>query len=162
MNKFKKILPWFLLVFLMLIIYYLSNQPVGESRDLTKKTLIIAADFIDRFIPIERFKTKGIVTKFRKSAHYFLYLAMALIVMFGLKSIGMKGKKRIITTLLVCMVFAISDEIHQLFVEGRGAEIGDVVIDTLGALSGIVIYQAFASFRKRRRAKQTDKREMIA
>lgn len=157
MNKLKKMLPWLLLVFLMIIIFYLSNQPIGESRDLTKKTMTMVADGVENFIPIDTFKTHSIVSLFRKSAHFFLYLVMAVIVMFALKSIGIRGKKAIVLTLVICIVFAISDEIHQLFVDGRGAQVKDVFIDGFGASVGIGIYKGFGSWRRKVREKKDRK-----
>lgn len=158
MNKFKKALPWLLLVFLMIIIFYLSNQPLGQSRELTKTTMIMVADVVEKFIPIDAFKTHGIVRLFRKSAHFFLYLVMALILMFGFKSFGIKGRKSIVLTMLICIVFAVSDEIHQLFVDGRGAQAKDVIIDAFGAMAGIGIYKLFGSWRTRSKDKRKDRK----
>ncbi len=49
------------------------------------------------------------------------------IVMYGILSLGIS----------VC--YAVSDEFHQLFVEGRSGQITDVLIDSVGALTGILI-----------------------
>lgn len=37
-------------------------------------------------------------------------------------------------------IFAITDETHQLFVQGRGAQLQDMLIDTAGAMVGIGVY----------------------
>ena len=37
------------------------------------------------------------------------------------------------------LIYSISDELHQILVPGRGAQIKDVVIDTAGAILGISI-----------------------
>ena len=36
----------------------------------------------------------------------------------------------IITSILIGALYAVSDEIHQLFIVGRSCEIRDVIIDT--------------------------------
>ena len=36
----------------------------------------------------------------------------------------------------ICLVYAVSDEIHQGFVDGRTPKVLDVGIDTLGGLAG--------------------------
>ena len=41
------------------------------------------------------------------------------------------------------MIYAISDEIHQLFVPGRSGQVRDVLIDSAGSLLGIIIVMAF-------------------
>jgi len=39
--------------------------------------------------------------------------------------------------------YAVTDEIHQLFVPDRSGRILDVGIDTLGVITGVLIYIAF-------------------
>jgi VanZ family protein len=34
-----------------------------------------------------------------------------------------------------------SDEVHQLYVPGRGAQLGDVGIDGVGGMVGVGVYQ---------------------
>jgi len=41
--------------------------------------------------------------------------------------------------MIICVLYAISDEIHQLFVLGRSGEVGDVLSDGRGSLLGIFI-----------------------
>lgn len=38
---------------------------------------------------------------------------------------------------VLCVLYAASDELHQYFVPGRAALVGDVVIDALGILPGV-------------------------
>ncbi len=53
---------------------------------------------------------------------------------------GVYGYKGIAFALLVCVLYAISDEVHQMFVPGRGPGIKDVLIDSVGATVGIGMY----------------------
>jgi len=39
--------------------------------------------------------------------------------------------------LLSCSLYAVTDEIHQLFVPGRSGELRDVMIDSIAALVGV-------------------------
>ena len=43
---------------------------------------------------------------------------------------------------LICVIYAISDEIHQLFVPGRAGQVRDVLIDSAGSFLGIIIVMA--------------------
>ena len=43
--------------------------------------------------------------------------------------------------ILLCMLYACSDEIHQSFVLNRSGRIEDVFLDTVGASFGIVAYK---------------------
>ncbi|MGO9570160.1 MAG: VanZ family protein [Desulfomonilaceae bacterium] len=38
-----------------------------------------------------------------------------------------------------CFIYGISDEFHQYFVEGRCAEIGDVIADLIGGVLGAIL-----------------------
>ena len=47
--------------------------------------------------------------------------------------------KNIAYTCMFCIIYAIFDEIHQIYVPGRTGKVIDVIIDTLGACMGITI-----------------------
>ena len=49
-------------------------------------------------------------------------------------------KQKILESLLFGAFYAGTDELHQYFVPGRSARLFDVGIDTLGVLTGILIY----------------------
>lgn len=55
----------------------------------------------------------------------------------------LKEKNRILISLILGVLYATSDEIHQLFSPGRSAQITDVYIDTLGILVGIFVILLF-------------------
>ncbi len=60
--------------------------------------------------------------------------------MHGLRLIRKLGYGSTIITFAICLVYATLDEIHQLFVPGRGAQVRDVFIDSAGAAVGIIVY----------------------
>ena len=43
----------------------------------------------------------------------------------------------------MCVIYACSDEIHQLFIFGRSCELRDVLIDFIGSLLGVMIAYKF-------------------
>ena len=51
----------------------------------------------------------------------------------------LKQSKRIWISLIVGVLYASSDEIHQAFVPGRGPMLTDVLIDTSGVVTGIIL-----------------------
>ena len=53
-------------------------------------------------------------------------------------------------SLLISMLYACTDEFHQHFVPGRSCEVRDVLIDTAGALIGILVFGTLMHFHKRR------------
>ena len=47
--------------------------------------------------------------------------------------------KRFIVSIVISVLYAVSDEIHQIFVPSRVGAVADVFIDSLGATLGICI-----------------------
>ena len=80
----------------------------------------------------------------RKSAHFIAYLILGFLVSHAMKSevYTATAWKRGGASLLFCVVYAISDEFHQLFVPGRGPLLKDVLIDGSGAAIGIILYMS--------------------
>lgn len=78
----------------------------------------------------------------RKTAHFSIYALLGFLVSgsFALRKLFSKAMWIV---LLICFLYACSDEVHQLFVPGRSGHIRDVAIDTSGAFLGIVIFTAF-------------------
>lgn len=78
----------------------------------------------------------------RKSAHFIAYLILGFLVSHAMKNEASTGSfwKRRGASLLLCVAYAISDEVHQIFVPGRGPLLKDVLIDASGAALGIILY----------------------
>ena len=76
----------------------------------------------------------------RKAAHMteFAILAILVFIWLGLWEIALLRKS--VAAFLVAAVYAASDEFHQLFVPGRSGRISDVLIDSSGALLGVIIF----------------------
>ena len=57
-------------------------------------------------------------------------------------------------SIMLGLVYAASDEIHQLYVPGRAGQFRDVLIDSAGVLLGICIYRAAAQRRRLRASRE--------
>ncbi len=83
----------------------------------------------------------------RKCAHVSEYAILALLLWRALRS-GPTLRTKLPTlfnaVLLACAVFAASDEFHQSFVKSRNPSVGDVLLDVVGALFGLLICASFA------------------
>jgi VanZ family protein len=53
--------------------------------------------------------------------------------------------------ILLVALYASTDEFHQLFVPGREASVKDVLLDTLGAVVGMVLVRAIVRWRQQRK-----------
>ncbi len=78
----------------------------------------------------------------RKTAHLTEYAILAILVRHALRagagaSALTRGVRPELVAWIWAVAFAISDELHQSFVESRGASVGDVLIDAVGAAIGL-------------------------
>jgi hypothetical protein len=52
---------------------------------------------------------------------------------------------------IIALAYGILDELHQLFVPGRVASVGDVFLDGVGIAFALVVYLIYSEMRKRRK-----------
>ena len=81
----------------------------------------------------------------RKYAHFFAYMILGILSVNALYLNGIKDRKAILYSFIISFLYAVSDEIHQIFVPGRAGQVMDVVIDSLGGIIGIAIYASVYS-----------------
>ena len=116
----------------MAIIFWLSSKTADESA---AQSSVIVKWIINHF-------GKNSVTDFivRKLAHFSVYTVLGTLALFALSfHEKLNAKKRILFSSLICLAYAVSDEIHQYFVPGRSCRLLDILIDFCGSLFGISI-----------------------
>ncbi len=111
---------WFPLLFYSVIIYIVSGLPkIGVHTPWP---------FFDKFLHVIEYAVLGLL--FARAYH---------------QASSVKGLGRtqiIIATVLFCFLYGLSDEFHQMFVEGRYATIGDLTADTIGGLIAGYFYRS--------------------
>lgn len=128
----------------MVLIFVLSGENADDSSQTSGKAVIkLISLFIPNFEELSESAQREIINMcqfiVRKTAHFAIYAILGVLSVLNtvtLEKISLA--KRFIISALFCLVYAISDEIHQLFVPGRSGEIRDVLIDFTGALIGIL------------------------
>jgi VanZ family protein len=155
------VLAWLFTAAWMLVIFMLSAQPGTKSGNLSMGITQVLVRVIGFVFPLDPvisanpdwlYNLDGII---RECAHGAAYFILALLGATALKSCGLRGRlKLVLMTLAFCAVYAVSDEIHQLFVPGRACELFDFEVDMLGAVCGLAIMQlvTFLAVRSRHRA----------
>ncbi|MGG0276178.1 VanZ family protein [Bacillus rhizoplanae] len=146
--EIHKFFSWTCVLLWMALIFYLSHQPATMSNELSTGITEVIIEKVEKITPSVEFDIRGFNHIARKNAHFFNYLILGVLVMNALRRSGMQRYRRIGLTLFICVLYAISDETHQLFVPGRGAQVKDVFIDSSGAGVGIGIYLLFARIKK--------------
>ena len=140
----KKIIKIILILIWFGVIFMFSAQNAKESLGLSNKVLIkVVKIYKKRELTTQ--EKENISKKFtfyiRKFAHFFLYFVLAIFVFILLREFINIDYKLIFFTILICMLYATTDEIHQLFIVGRTGRIFDVIVDTSGAtLSTMLSY----------------------
>lgn len=137
-KKIIKIVRLLFVVIWVVIIFMLSSQPATQSHKLSTG---IVSENINIVIIKTKFNIQSLDYIIRKNAHFFIYLILAMLVINLLIKSKISRYKPI--TLLVCVIYAISDEVHQAFIPGRTSSVKDVIIDISGAVVGMFIYLIF-------------------
>lgn len=145
MKKIKIFILSIIVITLMILIYKFSNQDFKQSLSLSEKVInVIQGNFGFKNINIS---TMQIIV--RKIAHFTLYFILGFIVFLILKNFVKSDKKLIKWSIIICFIYACTDEIHQLFVPGRTGSIIDVLIDVVGSICGIFIIRALNNLFKK-------------
>ncbi|MDD3392086.1 MAG: VanZ family protein [Bacilli bacterium] len=137
----NKIISTLLVILWMLLIFIFSQQKADESLTLSDNVVKDTVNTVTNH-SLSNDEVNNIVENttviVRKTAHFTLYLIFGILVanLFT----NYKIKEIILISLLSCIIYAISDELHQLLVIGRTGRVLDVLIDSLGSLTGILIY----------------------
>lgn len=75
----------------------------------------------------------------RKAAHTVAYLMLGVLAFNVVRQYRLSGRMTVAVSVLVVALYAMSDEIHQLFVPGRSGEVRDVLIDSAAGLLGVFL-----------------------
>ena len=134
-----RVITTILLILWMILIFMFSNQNATASKkvsDMVAKNTITTVGKVTGKKYTEKDKKNFIYDSrvvIRKTAHFTLYFILGILVYFTFRSYGISNKI-FIYSILFCLLYAISDEIHQLFSSGRSFKIMDIFIDTMSAL----------------------------
>ena len=141
----KKIVSISLLLLWMLVIFFFSAQPAEESAKLSQTVKEKVVRILEKAIP--SFQTEKIkkpdgdigITIIRKLAHFVLYVVLGVLAVWTCRVFAVPWHPWLLA-LLFCVLYAGSDEIHQLFVPGRACRWYDVLLDSTGAGFGIFLF----------------------
>lgn len=127
----KKLKKWLFLILWMLVIFIFSSQ--ANSGEITH-------DIIGEIINTNSNIIDTLNFLIRKLAHLTEYFILACLTISLLKEYTKEQKIIIITTIIFCFLYALTDEYHQSLVPGRSSLFKDVLIDTSGSLIATIVY----------------------
>ena len=146
-NKIAITISWLLVVICMGIIFYFSARPAVQSSEQS-------AFFVEF---LKRLFGENEIFSFivRKTAHFLEFAGLAVLVFNALHSTF--GKFRPFVSFAVTAAYAIIDEIHQHFVDGRACRFFDWLVDCSGAAAALIfIYIIILLSRKIKRRNSYD------
>ena len=112
----KKILKFYLpIVLWCLVIFLFSAHPQIKTSEIYWQDFIL-----------------------KKSAHISEYAILSFLFYRAFLNEGYKNTDAGFYAILLCIIYAFSDEFHQLFVMGRTSTLRDIVFDTTGASLAVI------------------------
>lgn len=146
--SFKKSLSWVLVIIWMIVIFILSSQPATDSSVLSGGITDWVYKLASSLIPTLNIDALHLII--RKLAHFTIYLILGALVLNALHYNNKKHNINFIIALVLAVLYAISDEIHQVFISGRSGQVIDVLIDFSGATLGVYIVSFHDRLKKNR------------
>ena len=146
----KKLIKLTFIILWMTLIFLFSNQKADDSSKLSDGLILKVANvFVDNDLSTNEKELilEKYTTIVRKTAHFAIYLVLGILVINFLCEYNIKHI--ILVSIIVCLLYSITDEVHQLFIEGRSGEVRDILIDTIGSCVGIYSYYIFKNKIKR-------------
>lgn len=141
-NKKIRNIKWMMVVLWMVLIFSFSAQPASTSGKLSLSTghmigYVLIPHFEKQTVKQQEAFALKIEHGIRKLAHFTEYTILAMLIMtaLGPRAKAMKGHAFAFGGL-----YAVCDEIHQIFVKGRSCQITDMIVDCMGVLTGIILF----------------------
>lgn len=140
----RKVISILLVILWMLVIFAFSSDEGKKSQSISDdviETVVVATTNIEKNtkeMDIIKDKSGYIV---RKCAHFFVYFILGILVMIALNNYNLRYF--IIYASIICIVYAIFDEFHQTFVDGRSGNIKDILLDSSASLMAEYLYMRF-------------------
>ena len=156
----KKLIMIILIILWAGLIFYASSRNSADSNsnskrliyNVTKKAITITNKYKLTNISVDDANLKGIVNKFnyplRKVAHAFVYFVLGILLFLFFKCFNISNNKVFLLVILICFIYSLTDEYHQIYVDGRTAKFIDCLIDTFGTFISCLILYIIYYFKK--------------
>lgn len=143
--KLFRIIALVLLILWMILIFSLSAQTSVESSDTSSGAIgVVLKILYPGFEKLSDVQKQDMINSLqfiaRKGAHFTIYGILGIFSFFAVITYkGIPIKYRYLFSSLICLLYAVSDELHQHFVPGRSCELRDVLVDFSGSITAIIL-----------------------
>jgi len=152
--KIFRIIVTSLLVAWMVLIFCLSAESAVQSASTSGRLITaVVRFFYSEFDNLSRAEQLAFIEPFqffvRKGAHFAIYavlgaLSFASVITYKNLNIGI----RLLISSMICVLYSVSDEIHQYYVPGRSCQFKDILIDFAGSITAILLLLLITKFKK--------------
>ena len=118
-----------LIIIWLIVIFIMSSF----NADTSSKQSGFIVGLISKLFNINNLDLLSLIV--RKLAHFMEYFILGILVYNFIININIK----LYYGIIFCLLYAISDEIHQIFVSGRVFQLRDVLIDFIGVICGMFL-----------------------
>ena len=126
------------------LIFAFSAQDASGSSQLSGQTAFHAAfwfwpGFSGLSAESQAVWVESVQFLVRKAAHFFVYTVLGILLYWDFIPSCGSVRKKVGWVWAAGTAYAVSDEIHQLFVPGRSGQVRDVLLDSVGVAAGILL-----------------------
>lgn len=154
--KQARLVLWILLIAIMTVIFLFSAQKGEESGETSGRIAqaiieVVEPDFeqLPQEKQVELLDTTDLIV--RKGAHFSEYALLAFVLYLLLRTYPLRACA--LLSWLGATVYAVTDEVHQLFVGERAGSAKDVLLDSCGAATGVILAYLLVRWKIKKRAK---------
>ncbi|MDE6241886.1 MAG: VanZ family protein [Anaeroplasmataceae bacterium] len=151
-------LPIVIVLAWMGVIFYFSHQNgVSSSRMSNKVTSWVVNTFVSNYSNLPKDEQTNILKNtsyvIRKLAHYSEYVVLGLFLFVAVYTFTSNEKIIFPVVSVLGILYAISDEFHQYFIGGRAPAVKDVLIDSIGVLTILLLIGSILNLKRIRKKK---------
>lgn len=105
-------ISWVMALVWMGVIFSLSAQPAVESVSLSRGLTQFVVETVEKEVLSSGLNVDNLDHFIWKNAHFFAYFVLGILVSHVFSRHGLHGRKNIRNTALLCLLYAVSDEMQ--------------------------------------------------
>ena len=144
----KRRILWIVTIAWAVVIFCFSAQPAADSgqmsSSLTERVIQLFANESEMSPPERQALFETVQFILRKSAHFAEYMILGCLTFMLCKTYDLLISHCILIAFCASSLYAISDEVHQMFVPGRICQLSDVLLDSFGVFVVILLQRGLS------------------
>lgn len=116
------------------VLFYFSGQNGAESSELSLRV----TRFVLRALPFLPYTVEELNPILRDIAHFSIFAVEGFLLGSAMMTLLPERFMGGMLAVMSCAIVAVLNEYHQSFTEGRTCEVNDMLLDSGGALAGVL------------------------